>query len=175
MDYLTYHEARRRRPDSYTERQLREEARRQTYRTAFLSYASCDDEFTSTTLQILTEHGATVYIDKGDPRLPEQPSTYTGHILREMIRICSRFVLQVTPTSSGSRWIPWELGLADGIRKPTNVALFPIARESFQKHWTTQEYLGLYPRIGLIGSTWIVEDPEGKQQRSLKSWLAEGL
>lgn len=113
----------------------------------FLSHSSADDQLLPAVIKILTNHGATVYVDDGDQRLPKNPSPKTAQILKDTIKDCRRFVLFVTTNSKDSRWIPWELGLGDGMKSEYSVALFPSAEHSYETSWSEQEYLGLYQRI----------------------------
>jgi TIR domain len=137
-------------------------SRSKATKDTFLTRSSKDKEFLPAIIEILTNHGASVYIDKEDERLPEQTSPESAAILRDTIATCRKFVVFVTPQSKASKWIPWELGLGDGIRKVENVTLFPSADAVAEMTWAEQEYLGLYQRIvwgnfeGKANPEWIV-------------------
>ena len=149
-----------------------------TAKTVFLSHSSKDAELLPATVKILTDAGGRVYVDKGDDRLPQTPSPATAAILREAVGVCKRFVLLVSTNSKDSRWIPWELGLADGTTRPARVALFPVAGTSHEQSWANAEYLGLYKRIvwGRIGQEtrdhWIVWDHIANTAQALGDWIA---
>ena len=64
-------------------------------------------------------------------------------MLRNTIQKCRKFVVFVTTNSKESKWIPWELGLGDGTKTNSNVALFPSAKYSDEESWLNQQYLGL--------------------------------
>ena len=113
----------------------------------FLSHSAKDNEYLVAVIQILENHGANVYVDNGDDRLPEPPSLKTAAILRDSVKVCKKFVVFVTTISKDSKWIPWELGLADGFKSYPDVALFPSAEHNYDKSWAEREYLGLYRRI----------------------------
>ncbi|OOZ42905.1 toll/interleukin-1 receptor domain-containing protein [Solemya velum gill symbiont] len=146
-EFITFDEIRYLNERSYS-RLLIEKAEKQ-YKSGstFLSYSTLDDEYLPTIIGILENHGASVYIDKKDPKLPQITDQSTAAILRENIALTSKFVLFVTPNSKESNWIPWELGLADGEKTNSKVALFPAAERKFDQHWAKQEYLGLYDQI----------------------------
>ena len=83
-----------------------------------------------------------------------------------------------TPRSKESHWIPWELGLGDGIHGSLEVALFPSAETWAEQEWSEREYLGLYRRI-VYGDhasypgekIWMVIDHRTKEAVPLGDWL----
>lgn len=160
-------------------RQQYREARARSDRsfTTFLSHSSKDDEYLPGVIRVLESHGASVYIDDGDTRLPEKPSPDTARILKQRINESRRFVLFVTENSKGSKWIPWELGLGDGLKSAHSVALFPSAQYWWEQSWSEQEYLGLYQRIvwgritGDLSDGWIVLNHHENSATHLRKWL----
>lgn len=155
---------------------LEARAARRPYNT-FLSHSSADDELLPGVITILENHGAVVYTDDGDDRLPEKTTPDTALILRSAIGDCRRFVLFVTPNSKASRWIPWELGLGDGLKTAAAVALFPSAETWHDTTWSEQEYLGLYQRIiwgtfqGKEENEWMVLNHHNNTAIPLRRWL----
>lgn len=151
-------------------------ASRREYNT-FLSHSSDDDELLPGVITILENHGADVYIDDGDERLPENTTPMTARLLKDSINECRRFVLFVTPNSKNSRWIPWELGLGDGMKTTFSVALFPSAENWYETEWSEQEYLGLYQRIiwgtfeGRENSEWMVLNHHANSATPLRKWI----
>ena len=148
------------------------------YKNVFLSHSSKDKEILPAVIQILENHGGSVYIDKDDSSLPKTVTVKTAEILRETINRCTRMVLLVTSNTKDSLWIPWELGLGDGEIKNNNVALFPVAEKSSESSWSEQEYLGLYKRIvwgrfeNKNADEWMVWDHHNNTATALKSWLS---
>lgn len=73
--------------------------------------------------------------------------------------------------------VPWELGVADGEKRPSNVALFPSAEEQYEQNWSEREYLGLYRRIiwadlkGDEKPLWLVSDHHDNTAIKLNQWL----
>jgi hypothetical protein len=131
---------------------------------------------------ILENHGARVYADHDDPSLPGKDCVAIADHLREVIRECRKFVMLASPRSKDRKWIPWELGLGDGIRKPQNVALFPSAENATETEWLNQEYLALYPKItwGFINGQeidgkprwrWLVWNQRNNTGEPLEDWL----
>lgn len=174
--FLTYNDIRSFNKDKFTRTLVEKAERREKSGATFLSYSSLDDEFLPTIIGILENHGAYVYVDKKDPSLPPTTSRETAAILRRNIALSSKFVLFVTPNSKESKWIPWELGLADGEKTKSKVALFPAAEREHQQQWSEQEYLGLYDRIvwGKFkdkDDEWLVLDHLENTAVSLGKWL----
>jgi hypothetical protein len=153
------------------------ETRSPTHAT-FLSHSSKDKDILPGVIRILTNHGADVYVDKKDPTLPPYTNRDTGSKLRTRINGCKKFVLLASTNVKESRWVPWELGLADGYKNPRNVALFPSVDKQYEYKWTEQEYLGVYDRIvwgdlqGHQKRVWMVLNQEANTATELGKWLA---
>jgi hypothetical protein len=95
--------------------------------------------------------------------------------LRKAIRACRRLVVVVTENTQTSRWIPWEMGIADVEFGEARVALLPIKPNSYSaEDWSEQAYFNLYARIE-PGTTapspsWLVRTSQGKWI-SLVEWI----
>ncbi len=145
--------------------------------SVFLSHSSKDELKLPYIISFLEKYGVKVYIDKNDPRLPKETSPKTAQILKDNIEKCNKFILLVSENSKDSRWIPWELGLADIAKNTSNVALLPIANDYFKAAWTKQEYLGLYDRIyrgkheSYTDEIWMVYDYINNTGVELGKWL----
>src|SRR5690348_7128063 len=115
--FATYDNMRRWGADVAANARLREATKREG-KTTFLSHSSKDDDLVPGAVVILENHGGNVYVDHMDPENAKEPNTVVADHLRNVIRGCRRFVLLATPRSKDSRWIPWELGLADALYTP---------------------------------------------------------
>lgn len=146
--------------------------------SVFLSHSSKDVNILAGAIALLEKHGGTVYIDKKDSSLPSVTSTSTAEKLRQRIKDCRKFVILTSENSKDSRWVPWELGLADSYRTPANVAILPTVM-SGDHNWTEQEYLGLYRRItygqidGQSRDVFMVWDHIRNTASELSRWLRE--
>lgn len=179
--FATFDDLNRLRRDLQEAVLLEEASQSRTGKTVFLSHSSRDKEFLPVVISILKANGGQVYVDSEDDRLPNTPNRETAEILRGSIKACRRFVLFITTNSKDSRWIPWELGLADGEKGQWRVALFPTAEKSYEQEWSETEYLGLYQRIvwGTIEGVaekpeWIVLNHKKNTAGTLRRWLKEG-
>lgn len=144
----------------------------------FLSHSSKDDDLVIGAIQVLEGHGARVYVDEIDPEMPPYTTEETANLLKSRIRQTKRFVLLASSNSKDSRWVPWELGIADGYKNLEKIALFPASDSSSEHAWASWEYLGLYRRIvwgdleGYKERVWMVLDEKRNTATELKKWLA---
>lgn len=143
----------------------------------FLSHSSKDQDLVVGAMKVLEGHGAMVYIDEIDPQMPPYTSEQTAALLKHRIRETHRFVLLASDNSKESRWVPWELGVADGYKGLANIALFPVSERSEEQSWASWEYLGLYHRIvwgrmkGHADPLWMVLDHRRNTAIPLRRWL----
>lgn len=86
-----------------------------------------------------------LYIDWQDPYMPDTPDETTANRIRAMIREADVFLFLATNDSMVSRWCPWELGFADGVKRNEQIAL--IATRDASGNYYGNEYLQLYRRI----------------------------
>lgn len=141
----------------------------------FLSHSSKDIELLSGAIAFLEIYGAKVYVDERDSRMPKPPSVETAKLLKANIRASSKFIVLMSEISASSKWIPWELGLADNLIKTQNIALLPSSESGLEEYWATQEYLSLYSRIQINQSgNYVVYDRESEKQIELGQWLKAG-
>ncbi len=128
---------------------------------------------------MLENHGARVYVDEVDPEMPPYTSAETAKILKGRISQSGKFVVLTSKNSKDSRWVPWELGIADGYKTLANIALFPSSETTPDISWAEWEYLGLYHRIvwgrleGYRDAVWMVLDHKNNTATELAAWLRE--
>ena len=147
-------------------------------KTVFLSHASADNDLVPGAVLILENHGGRVYVDNRDPSLPGSDCVAIADHLRQVIKKTRQFVMLATPRSKDSKWIPWELGLGDGIHGERDVVLFPSAETWHETQWSEREYLGLYKRIVYGDHTshpdkkiWMVINPRTFEAIPLEDWI----
>ncbi|MCU0612681.1 MAG: toll/interleukin-1 receptor domain-containing protein, partial [Candidatus Eisenbacteria bacterium] len=137
----------------------------------FLSHCSKDDEMVPGVVDLLEQHGASVYADDFDQRLPDPPNPATAAVLRSEIQGCPRLVVLATENCHKSRWIPWELGLGDGFHNVPPNAILPATETGSMPPWIRTEYFHLYPKIVKLAGLWVVTLPSGPEWLSLHDWL----
>lgn len=122
------------------------DARQRGVRTAFLCHSHKDADYVEGLLVLLREAGWQVYVDWKDSAMPAVPNTQTAANIRGRIRDCDYFLFLATPNACASRWCPWEIGIADGIKNNANILVIPT-RDGQTDYGN--EYLGLYRRIDI--------------------------
>lgn len=141
----------------------------------FLSHSLNDLGPARAAVNLLERHGASVYLDVEDASLKSSSPSDIASRLRNAIRSCRRLVVIVTENTQASRWIPWEMGIADVEFGESRVALLPTKEYSFSaEDWAEQAYFNLYARIEPANTdrtaTWLVRTSAGKWI-SLIEWI----
>ena len=110
----------------------------------FLSHSLSDTSSVRDAVGLLQQHGANVYCDINDAFLAAALFLDVASRLRRAIQTCRRLVVLMTENTHTSRWIPWEVGLADAFATSARVALLPLcSSNSSSELWATQEYFEL--------------------------------
>lgn len=141
-----------------------------TVTTVFLSHSHQDADLVEPAILLMASQGVTVYVDWKDPTMPAMTSPETASRIKERIGGCKKFVVLGTNNAVTSRWIPWELGVADSRNGLDNIAIMPVVQE--YRSWEGHEYVGIYSTLELSNSgNWAVF-PAGKTQgMTLENWL----
>lgn len=113
-------------------------------RTAFLCHSHKDRQLALGLQVLLRQGGLDLYIDWQDVEMPQQPSAETAQRLRTKIQQSTLFLLLATHNSMASKWCPWELGHADGVKRNAQILVTPTLDGS-SEHGA--EYMHLYRRI----------------------------
>lgn len=70
----------------------------------------------------------------------------TAETIKSRMRNCKCLFYVTSENAPQSKWMPWELGLMDGLKD--RVAICPLTREVYNADdYHGQEYLGIYPYI----------------------------
>ena len=95
VDFVTYDDLERFTQDISLNEQriIRSEASSKSAKNTFLSHSSKDAEYLPGVIKLLTNHGATVYCDLNDNRMPDNPSPETAQIIKEQIKGGLRLVV----------------------------------------------------------------------------------
>jgi hypothetical protein len=141
----------------------------------FLSHSLSDLQHVKFAVDLLEQNGAKVYVDVRDASVANVSAAEAAKRLRSAIRETKRLVVVATENTHTSRWIPWEMGLADAATGQDRIALLPLrATSSASELWARQEYFELYARIERVASgsspSWLVYLPDGNV-RTLSHWL----
>lgn len=128
------------------------------YAKVFLSHSHYDKDLIEDAILLFKKIGAGLYIDHKDSNMPEVTNSETAKILKDKIVKCGRFVMLASDTAKASRWVPWELGYADGSKFSWELAILPV--QSSAIGWEGNEYVGLYSTIQMnYSGDWFVVEP----------------
>lgn len=117
--------------------------------TVFLSHSHEDSDIVVEIINFLLTIDIYVYVDWLDPSMPTVTSGETATRIKEKISECDKFVVLLTEKSKDSRWVPWELGIADTVKGVKNIGILPVKRYSTTSDSTFEgiEYISIYPII----------------------------
>jgi len=122
-------------------------AKRSGRQTAFLSHSHKDAELAKGVQGFLQAMGWDIYIDWQDTTMPEKPNRETADKIQEKIRNLDWFLFLGTQHSTASRWCPWEIGYADGVKPRNSIVVVPTA----DNHGSYgSEYLELYRWVSAV-------------------------
>ena len=125
------------------------EARALRMKTAFLCHSHKDKDLVEKTALMLKRAGWNVYIDWADDTMPIKPNQETAKKIQTKIKDSNYFLFLATSNSTSSKWCPWEIGYADGVKSLKNILIIPTKEDS--SDYGT-EYLDLYNRIDIDSS-----------------------
>lgn len=113
----------------------------------FLSHSSSDAELVIGIKELLEQTGKRVYVDwVDDPELDRSHVTKeTADRLRQRMMQSGSLFYVATDNATKSKWMPWELGFFDGLKRD-KVCILPVLCSPDQS-FDGQEYLSLYPVI----------------------------
>lgn len=116
--------------------------------TVFLSHKHEDLKDLQGVVGKLQEHGAKIYIDSMDNKMPNQTSAETAARIKEVIKFCNKFVLLGTDKAIESYWCNWELGIGDIHKYINHIAILPMKEKGvYDFQYKGNEYMQLYPQI----------------------------
>lgn len=121
------------------------EARDRGLKTAFLCHSHNDQKLVEGFVKYVRRKGWNIYIDWLDNTLPSTPDRRTAETIKSRISSTYLFLFLATHNSMTSRWCPWEIGYADGVKPIDNIFIVPTKDDSGNYHGN--EYLQLYRKF----------------------------
>ncbi len=109
----------------------------------FLSYNHKDITLARAIYHELKNQGISVYADFIDPSFQPIVNKKTAKILCNKIANCKALAYIHTENAKNSKWCPWEIGLASGLKDFKCVIIPAIVNDD--NEFDRQEYLTLYP------------------------------
>lgn len=123
------------------------EAQQIGVKTAFLCHSHVDKELVEGFVAFVGTKGWKVYIDWMDTSLPPIPDKKTAQAIKDKITTTNFFIVLATQNAMASRWCPWEIGFADGVKTREKIFVVPTQDDSGNYHGN--EYLQLYKKLDL--------------------------
>jgi TIR domain len=114
--------------------------------TIFLSHSHADSDIIKEIVAFFLALDIYIYVDWLDPSMPAITSVETAKRIKSKIKQCDKFVVLLTENSKNSKWVPWELGWADGVKTFGDIAIFPVLR-TVHGDFKGVEYMEIYPKI----------------------------
>lgn len=140
--------------------------------TMFLSHSHKDKELAKGLKNHLSSFGVNIYIDIEDSDMPGSTSRETAERIKGAITRLNYFLILATRNAMDSKWVPWEIGIADGKKPNDKIFVVPVIDPSGKFHGS--EYMQLYKRIIVAtdGNSAIFEPNKTSNGMYVKSWLA---
>jgi hypothetical protein len=141
----------------------------------FLSHSHHDYELVERVAELLGEYADSIYVDWKDDSMPAVTSPVTARRIKAKIADTNKFILLATNNAVASKWVPWELGVADLSNTMKNVAILPVKDPPHT--WNGNEYIGIYSYIERLSSKdgtitkLAFVDPESGDAIWLEQWL----
>lgn len=126
--------------------------------SVFLSHSHKDRPLVEGLIRYFAKQGITIYVDWNDGAMPRVTDRETAAKLKKRIDTCSVFMVLATPNAIDSKWVPWEVGVADQMKGEERITVIPVADASGR--YAGAEYLQLYRRFGksdYSDSPWLFE------------------
>lgn len=114
--------------------------------TIFLSHSHKDKDLVEGFINYLANSiKIKVYVDWQDSDMPTITNRETARRIKNKINEMAYFLVLATKNAMNSKWVPWEIGVADQIKSNDRIAIIPVADPEGKFHGN--EYLQLYSHI----------------------------
>jgi len=116
----------------------------------FLSHSHNDRKKARGIIKHLASLGIDVYVDWNDDQMPRETNRVTAERIKTRIEELDLFMVLLTRNAAASRWVPWEIGVADQAKGDSKVIIIPVL-DSTGRYYG-MEFLRLYRRVELATS-----------------------
>lgn len=130
---------------SYSQRSNLKNQHQDATTSIFLSHSHRDKDLVEGLINYFATLGIAVYVDWQDSDMPQVTNRETAARIKEKIKELDLFVMLATRNAVASRWVPWELGVADQLKGYERIAIVPVEDPAGQFHGN--EYCQLYRRL----------------------------
>ena len=139
-------------------------------KTIFLSHSHSDKELAKGLKNFLYSLGVDLYIDWLDAAMPSNPNKETANRIKSRIGSSDHIMVLATNNAVKSRWVPWEIGIADIKKTPSGISILPVV--DYTGRFEGNEYLQLYQEISIADDGKLaVFDPGETRGPYIDVWL----
>lgn len=123
----------------------------------FLSHSHKDRKKARGIVKHLASLGVEVYVDWSDKDMPRETNRLTAERIKDRIEQLDLCMVLLTVNAWRSKWVPWEIGVADQAKGESKVMIIPVVDSS--GHYYGMEFLRLYRRVAIssIGGTCVLQ------------------
>lgn len=119
--------------------------------TIFISHSHKDRDLINGLINYLSQYSTcSLYVDWQDSLLPRETSAETARAVKHMISRLDKFIVLATVNALESRWVPWELGVADATKDFNDILVVPVDDDTGR--FVGNEYIAAYNRLDLQAS-----------------------
>ena len=111
----------------------------------FLSHSHEDRKRARGIVKHFASLGIEVYVDWNDSNMPRETNRETAEKIKSKIDENMLFMVLATQNALQSKWVPWEIGVADKTKGEARVLVIPVADPA--GNFSGSEYLRLYRRV----------------------------
>jgi hypothetical protein len=139
--------------------------------TIFLSHSHHDRDLAHGIILFLASCDITVYVDWNDSNMPRETNRETADKIKSRIATLKLFMVLATKNALNSKWVPWEIGIADKTKGEKQVLIIPVVDSSGS--FDGSEYLRLYRRVVISeqGSPAVFEPEKTTDGRLLENFM----
>lgn len=137
--------------------------------TIFLCHSHLDGKSAQGLINHLASFGIDLFVDWNDSDMPRITNRDTAERIKGRIFEMHLFLILATNNALNSRWVPWEIGVADQIKGADKILLIPVADASGR--FQGNEYLQLYQTIEPVENTTGVFPPSQNKGTRIESFL----
>ncbi|NMC35214.1 MAG: toll/interleukin-1 receptor domain-containing protein [Veillonellaceae bacterium] len=158
MAYLTEAMLKAAPQDRALEQKFQEsKASKETAKTVFLSHSHLDKDLVLGLQRYLAKSGYKLYIDWQDDAMPRITNKETAIKIKDKIKNNEYFLMLATKNALQSKWVPWEVGVADSLKPYDKLLVIPVATNG--EDYPGREYLSVYKRLELKNGILVIFKP----------------
>ncbi len=113
-----------------------------SFKTIYLSHGARDRELAQGLVNYLATLGAELYVDWNDSYRQRVTGRESAERVKNAIRENEFFLVLASQNGLNSKWVHWEIGIAEQCKPPSRIAIVPVADPMGE--FPAPDYLQLY-------------------------------